>query len=436
MSFAFFIVLNGILLIRPEDILPQIAGLRLYFIVIGLCALTTFPQIIDQFSPDRLAKRPITICALGLLVALLLSQIVRGHFEVFDTWAPEFAKVLLYFLLLMAVVNTPERLLTFAGWIVVFVVVLAALGLLQFFEYIDVENLRPCEQREYDETSGEVIMYPRLCSAGIYSDPNDMCLILVTASICCLCRFSFAASILIRIIWVLPLCLFIYSITLTKSRGGFLGLLVSGLTLLYARYGAKKCLPLAAIFLPLVLVLFGGRQTNFNTGGDDTAQERMRLWAEGLALLMNRNPVTGIGVGQYAEELGLVAHNSFVHAYVETGLFGGTLFLSAFYLSIYGLWRIRRDRALVHQPRLRRIHPFVFAMVIGYAAGCYSVSRNFVIPTYMVLGIAAAFISMSYPITPAWCQFNEAMAKRLVIVGIVGLVFLKLFTQMMVRYGT
>ena len=83
------------------------------------------------------------------------------------------------------------------------------------------------------------------------------------------------------------------------------------------------------MFLPIMFILFGGRQTNINMGGDDTMQERVQLWSEGLDLFREA-PVFGIGYREYAEQVGQVAHNSFVHCYAELGFFGGTIFLAAF----------------------------------------------------------------------------------------------------------
>ena len=46
MNFAFFVLLNAVLLIRPEELVPDIAGLRLYLIALVLCTLTTLPRLL------------------------------------------------------------------------------------------------------------------------------------------------------------------------------------------------------------------------------------------------------------------------------------------------------------------------------------------------------------------------------------------------------
>src|SRR5262249_54560162 len=119
MSFALFILLNAILFIRPEELWPEIAGLRLYLIVMALCLLTTSPKLLAQLSLQSLALRPITVCVLGLLVASAISFMARGRITAAEDFVPEFAKVIAYYLLLVAVVDTPRRFAAFLGWQVI-----------------------------------------------------------------------------------------------------------------------------------------------------------------------------------------------------------------------------------------------------------------------------------------------------------------------------
>jgi putative inorganic carbon (HCO3(-)) transporter len=435
MSFAFFIALNAVLLIRPEELLPDIAGARLYLIIMGFCLLTAGPRVWAQLAPAQLVRRPITLCVLGLFVAVALSHLARGQFtRAFDE-ASEFGKVVVYYLLLVAVVDTPGRLRTFLGWLVVFVIVLATLGLLQYHEVIDIEALRPVEQKEFDPETGDLLSYPRLCSSGIYNDPNDLCLILVTGSLCCLYRAASARGWLTAIMWLAPIGLFGYAVMLTQSRGGFLGLAVAALAWLYARYGWKRTAPLALVLLPALALVFAGRQTTFELGAGDTAQERIRLWSEGFSELLRTNPLTGIGAGEYAEVCDQVAHNSFVHGYVELGLIGGGLFLCAFYLAVSGLHAVRRSPAVTKRRGLAQLQPYVFAMVVGYAAGAFSLSRNYIVPTYLILGLATAFLGMAQWSATRSGRLDGRLVRHLALVAVGGIVFLKLLTQAFAQFG-
>jgi hypothetical protein len=94
----------------------------------------------------------------------------------------------------------------------------------------------------------------------------------------------------------------------------------------------------------------------------------------------------------YSEEMGLVAHNSFVHANVELGVVGGAFFLGAFYLPLWSLYRLGSPGAGRTDLELCAVRPFLAAIVAGYGAGLLTLSRCYIVPTYMVVGIAAAFL--------------------------------------------
>src|SRR5262245_60203258 len=220
MSFALFVALNAILLIRPEELQPEIAGLRLYLIVITLNFVTALPNIVELLRPDRLARRPLNLLVLGLLFATATSQLAHGQVEKALDFASEFGKVVIYYLLLVAVVNTPGRLRWFLAFLIVFIIILAVLGLLQYHGVIDHAALKPVEQKEYDSESGQIISYPRLCSAGIFNDPNDLCLILTIGIISCLYHAATSRGFWIALLCLAPIGLFGYAMMLTKSRGG------------------------------------------------------------------------------------------------------------------------------------------------------------------------------------------------------------------------
>ena len=430
MSFALFILLNGILFIRPEDFLPEIAGARLYLIVIVLCLVATLPNLLPQLSLRNLARRPITVCVLGLLGAVALSQLVRGRLDAVEDFVPEFAKVVAYYLLLIAVVDTPARLRTFLAWQVAFVAVVATLGVLQFHEVINYDALKPVFEERFNPQSGETEQIARLCGSGIFNDPNDLCLVMVFGILCCLYRGATARNWGMTGLWVLPSLLFGYALILTQSRGGLLGLLAAVGTLVWCKYGWRRALPVLALCLPAAILAIGGRQSEISVAGG-TGNARIMLWAEGLGTLF-RSPflvLFGIGAGEYAGAVGQDAHNSFVHAYVDLGLLGGTLFLGAFVLAIWMMLRLRRSDRVRLPGALKTAWPFLMAMVVGYAAGIFSLSRNYIVPTYLCLGLAASYIAMAMPTPPSDFQVSSTLFKRMAITGTVGLVFLKFFTQ-------
>jgi putative inorganic carbon (HCO3(-)) transporter len=436
MAFWLFLLLNAVLLIRPEELFqgPD-QPLRLYLIVMCLCLVAAAPRVAGQLTFQALADRPITVCIIGLLGAVVLSLLVRGLWGRALDQGGEFAKVIAYYLLLVAVVDSPGRFRELLGWLVALVAVVAAVGLLQFHGFIDIAIMRPVEQRTYDELTGQVITIPRLQSVGVYNDPNDLCLILTTGVLACLARSATAASLWARAAWLAPIALFGYAIMLTQSRGGLLGLGAGLFTLAFVRLGPKRGIPLGIVGMAALLAVFGGRQTDFSMSEEDTLQGRLQLWSEGLVMLWP-NLATGIGAGEFQDRVGLVTHNSFVQVYVETGLLGGTLFAGAFFLAAAGVYRLTRHVGYwAHDPEFTGLRPFVLAMVVGYAAGAFSVSRDYVVQTYMILGLAVAYISICLPVPPDEYRSTPATWVRVALVGIGGLVFIKVMTQALVQFG-
>jgi hypothetical protein len=145
--------------------------------------------------------------------------------------------------------------------------------------------------------------------------------------------------------------------------------------------------------------------------------------------------VFGIGVGEYEEHVGMVAHNSYVHAFVEMGLLGGTLFAGAVSLAVYGVWRCERDAGPAGDPALLRLRPYLLAALAGYAAAMLSLSRCYIVPTMLMLALATAYRNLAVPGGAAWFRCDRAMAWRLAVIGATTLAAHKLFTQAFVQFG-
>jgi O-antigen ligase len=206
------------------------------------------------------------------------------------------------------------------------------------------------------------------------------------------------------------------------------------LILFYARFGWKRTIPLSMVAVPAMFVLFGGRQTDLSTSGD-TGQERIQVWTEGLALF-RRAPLFGIGESRFLEEIGKVAHNSYIHAYTEMGFFGGTVFLSIYYLSLWLPFKLDAGRLQAVDPELRRLRPYLMALVAGYAAGMFTLSRNYVIPTYLYPGLITVYMRLASPDpSPSAAPFDLRVIKRLTLVSLAALIFLHVYCRLMVRWG-
>jgi O-antigen ligase len=488
--YFFFLLVTATLFIRPGEIVPDFRGWPIYECLILACLAVSLPGVLKQLSARSLSENPITACVVGLLAAVVLSHLVH-----FRTWearelGKEFLKIVIYYLLLVAAVDSEARLKGFLRWLLALVALAAVLALLSAHHVIQLPGVEFLAQRDVDKATGQEITIPRLMSTGIFADPNDLAMILVAGVVIALWSAADPAAGILRFLGLPLVGLFGYAIYATQSRGGLLALMGALLALCHARWGWKRAALIAAVALPLLLVVFKGRITNFDAGmGEGTGRSRVELWSEGLQAF-KQQPLFGIGAGNYAEEAGQVAHNSFVHAFTELGFFGGALFLGTFVAALVMLYRLRqlpspsgrgaggegvlsplahsgrgtRERVpggegppAGHQvlpspsgrgaggegvgageallpPGLRRLLPYLTAMLAGFAVSMFSLSRNYVATPYLALGLATAYVQIAGGQTqPLPLRFDSRFLKRLAVAGVAFLAFIYVFIRVSAR---
>ena len=433
MGFFLFLLLNAVLFLRPEELMPSITGLQIYYWVICANLIVCAPAILNQLAVKKLVRNPVTVCVLGVLATIFTSHLVR-----FDLWSArmgafEFMKVVLYFLLLMAVVNSKKRMLWFLTAIVVFTLAINTLAVLQYHGTINIEALTVLMQNDYDEATGAAFEIPRMRATGIFGDPNDLSMIIVAAVMICGASLFSPRLGMARFALAVPIGFLLYALTLTQSRGGLLALLAGCGTVVYFRYGWQKALLAAAAGVPVLLAV-GGRQADLGgamSGG--TGEGRAELWSEGIQLFKT-SPLFGIGFKKFADEVGLVAHNSYVHTVTELGFFGGMFFLGVFAISAFTLWQLSRKRKQIADPTLRRLLPFVCALLVAYGVSMFSLSRSYVVPTYLIAGLAATYIRLAAPRAAFKLpSFNFKMLQRLATAEVAMIAVTYLFIKVTVR---
>jgi hypothetical protein len=405
------------------------------FVILAALAAAAGP-IFGELTPAALTARPVTVCVLGVMAAVVLSHLTHGAVADARESGAMFLKIVLYYLLLVANVRTVRRLQLFLHCVSGLLMVQVGFGLLQYGGYIDVEALSQHAQKEYDPQTGEFLgVKSRLCGAGIFHDPNDLCVLLVVGVLIALFQVTDRRLGLLRFAWVVPLAVFAGSIPLTHSRGGMLAL-VGGLgTLVIARLGVRRGGVLLLVLLPGLLVALSGRMTRFDLDNpNDTSQHRIRAWSDGL-LALRDTPLFGAGQGKYEELSGMPAHNSFVHAFTELGFVGGTCFLAAFAYTVWVLARLRSRLSPRHEPTLARLRPYLMAMVIALMTGMISLSRNYTPPTYLILGLGASYLGLAAARAPgAVPRLTTALTARGVGLGVLSLIALQVLTTTLVRW--
>lgn len=446
LAFFLFILVNAVLLIRPAEIVPELRGIELYFYVIGACSLAASGDVLRYLIGRPLGTQPITLCVLGLFVAVLLPPLANLNIEQAWTAGFHFFKQLVYFMLLVSLVNTPGRLQSFLRWLPVICAVIVGVAVLEYHQIVTLSMLRAV--RDFDAGSwGEMVTIERLRFTGILNDPNEVCVWLATLLPLVLYNLVGDRNVLRRGLWLALILLFGYGIFLTQSRGGFLALLAAlGVTIGF-RYGWRRAALLGAVGLPLLLLLFAGRQTSFDAG-TGTGQTRVQIWSDHLDRFRG-NPLIGEGMsfqdldaGQMQQmrmlgiDTGLVAHNSFLQVFADVGFPGGCLFLGAFGLALGSVWRVGRHRATPLDPATLELQPFLLGAVSAYCIGMLTLTLWIVTPTYVVLALAAVYprACRSYPpLAPV--RFDAKLLFHFALAGIAFLGAMYVFVRLFVNWG-
>jgi O-antigen ligase len=437
-DYALFVILNFILFVRPSEIVPALAEIPIYEITILCCLAAALPKIVGQLSLKSLKNRPVSLFVIGVWFAVVFSILFGMYY-----WSGakdvglDFGKVILYYLLMVAVIDRVSRLERFLGALCVLTAIVAGIAVMQYQELIEIPELTVLKELALDPATGEVIVIPRIRATGIFHDPNDLSMLAILGITCASYGLSVPRWRHFRPLFLLGIAFFLYTLMLTHSRGGLLALLIAGTVLFQSRFGWKRAIPLIAIAIPLALVLFGGRQTGFGDAvSEGTGQNRIQLWSTGL-VAFRQSPLFGIGYGQYVEEAGQVAHNSFVHAFTELGFFGGSLFLAAFLYPLWAIYRIGDPKCRdLLPPELARMRPYLLAAIAGYAGAMLTLSRNYIVPTYLILGLAAAylrFVQASVPLPEL--KLNQRMVGRLAVASVAFLACTYVFVRVFARWS-
>lgn len=429
LGFAFFILLNALLFIRPSELATFLHDVPFYFVAILLCLAVSFPVILEQLFPESLYRRPLTLLVLGLLGAVFLSLMAQLLLEKMADGGVEFIKVVIYYLLFVGLVTSPGRIRTFLWWLTIFVFVITLLTVLNYHEFIELPTVKQAIDKEKDTGTGTLLTVRRLQGTGIFSDPNELCVLVVVAIFLCLYWMTDRSLGLLGMLWILPLGLFGYALTLTSSRGGLLALMAGMFLFFRARFGLLRAVILGAVLVPVPLLVLAGRQVAISTN-EGTAQDRIQIWADAL-MEWKVSPLTGIGMQEFFLKSGRVAHNSYLHAFAELGLPGGILFFGAFFLAWCMLMDLCSDRHSIEDPDLHRLQPYLAGMLTSYMMGMFTLSLCYVVPTYAFLGLVTCFLRLATSKPPLEKPiFDGRLLIRLVGLGMGFLVIMYVFVRL------
>lgn len=460
MAYLLFLLSNFVLFIRPSEISPLFQGVQLYLYLIIATIICAARPLQNQLRRRVFIQQPTNLCVIGVLVAVALSHLSLMYFYGLRTGVYAVSKTVAYYLVLVALVNTPARMRGFLMCTALSASVMIAYSVNDYFAFVGEWDgnpmlyeamlhdgdlavdedplLRHVVEVNYDNptVTNDAVYDYRMRGLGIFHDPNDVAILIVVVSLISLYFLTDKPMGPIRQLWILPLCLMVVAMYCTQSRGGILATAVAGTVWLAARFGGRVAMALGgmiAAMIPLALGRAGNIALSSGTG-----QDRIQLWGDGLAELISPRLFFGIGEGMYEEYAGLVAHNSYVHAFVELGLFGGTMFFGCLFFPAYAFWRMHRDKLYIKDDGLRRLRPYMAAILASWCMGLCSLSRCYVESTYMIIGASAAYVNLAgfYQWKPRpIVLFDRFNVQRWVLCSACLFIGSFVFVRIFARYG-
>jgi O-antigen ligase len=426
-DFALFILVTAILFIRPTDFVPGLEGANLYLVAIVPCIILSWHKLVPQLSGAGLRERPVFVFGIGILLLAIASCLLRGQFDTGVDFTGGFLKILTLYLLLLAQVDSPGRLKLFLGCLVGIILVPILLAVLNYHDVITI----PAFRTSINNNSGDV---RRLGATGNFGDANDVCEILNCALIFSLYGLLDRGGGLARVLWLAPLALFAHALSLTHSRGGFLGSVVGMAVLFRSRFRGVKSLVLAGAVAGLMFVLFEGRQTSLSTSSG-TSQQRIQMWDACFEMLKG-SPLIGVGLDGVRGRTGLIAHNAFVQISAELGLLGGTFLFGQYFWCLSNLAKLGPKRSTLPDPELRRLQPFLLAALASFATSEMSLTNAVCPTTYVMFGLATVFIRLADPSPPLPdLLLNPTLVRRIFVSSGLFLLGLYVFVRLNVAYG-
>ena len=316
MLFSGLLLFIFLQIIRPQDFVPGLQGVRLvlYLMVTLLIGLLFSPieKNLIKSPQDKYTGMFLASIVLSTLSLFWLSYILDTAIETIKT-------ALMYYFIVMVVVNedrfrkTVWTIVVLMGWV-------ALMGVLQYYGYdITGAGMGFAADKGVWQIKG----------IGNFDNPNDLAYSTVLVVPFALGLLFQTKAFLGRIIALGLLVVSTYCIYLTKSRGGQVALAAAFGTWIYLWTNNPKR-KRQIMFLAITGIIAVGVTQSAGYREDQSAMGRIESWAEGWQLLKG-HPIIGVGKGQFREYHKVDTHNSYVRAGAELGLLGLYAYMGIIY---------------------------------------------------------------------------------------------------------
>ena len=399
-AFVLLIIYVAMIFIRPQEWIPSMMG----WPIIPALILSAF--LFWLFSANKALDAPqfYLLGALMLFSPLTVALAGEGLSAALDTIV-KLAPLFLTFLLIAATALSRRRIHIMMWLMVGGAVLMSAHGIQQ-----SVTG---------SGWTGEVPILGRMRYIGIFNDPNDVGLSLVTALPMVMYLMRTSRRLFIKLLLLICLGLILWGIKLTDSRGTILALGAILAVYSWRRFGIFRTLLIALPAIPAMFFLSSRLDTISPV--EESAYGRLDAWYEGIQMLID-NPVFGVGFGLFGDHNWLTAHNSYILVLAELGIPGYFLWFSFFGSCIMMMYLLQKPRKIIRPlwqiltenrlqgrmeplefagdeelpadddilPEDRAIARALFLSFVGFATASFFLSRSYSMQLFLLCGMAVA----------------------------------------------
>jgi len=365
-SFAFFFLLlySIAIFLRPQEWSLAIAE---YPIARYMLILAFFGYLL--FQKPKIWGPPGWLL-IALLLTIILSGLRNGSFENAYYEAYTFCLYnLLPFILFSGLVNTQRRNI----W--VFMIIIFATTVMVQHGYTQVNDIDGLGW------AGSQTIGGRITYLGFFKDPNDLGTIFLMTIPLLVYLTHLSKSKVLKLTYFTLICILLYGIMLTNSRGALLGFLSLMITYFYLRYGKIKTFLLLLASLPIVLILMSKFRSIDSK--EESAYGRIEAWYEGIQMLKFR-PLFGVGRSNFTEHHILTAHNSEVQIMAELGIIGYSLWFVLIALTVFMLFKIFSTDKKEYEDQPEVLSDILLAKCLFFSFVAFIVTALFLSHAYSI----------------------------------------------------
>lgn len=376
-SYVGLFLFTIIVFFRPYEFSPSLFWLSTSAFWIAVATLLVY--VITQLGlENKISARPRElkiVLLLSLLGALSIPQALEPA-RAWGSWTG-FLKVVVIFIVIVNVVRTEKRLKRL--WILVLVATCI----------LSINALHDYQLGRFQ------LMGVRIRGAigGLFDNPNDLALHLVTMLPIALALCFSARYALIKIVYLITSLLIVGGIVVTFSRGGFLALMAASGVLLWKLVRSSRWLipPLGAALVLLFFVLAPAvYKSRLSTTGDDSSMARFDDLKRSL-FVATRHPILGVGMDNYIlfSNSNKSSHNAYTQVASEMGAAAGILYILFILAPFKGLRQIERKSYEVKSDR--RFYYAAVALqasLVGYMVASFFASVAYLWYIYYLVGYA------------------------------------------------